>query len=58
MAILLSLGIMNPLVMIGVTIVIAAEKVLPRPAIVARFVGILAVVAGITFIARTLQASL
>ena len=56
-AILLALGMMNPLVIIVVAIVIAAEKLLPRPAIVARCVGILAIVAGITTIARTLQTS-
>ena len=58
MAIQLTLGIMNPLVMIGVAIVIAAEKLLPRPEIVARIVGIFAVVAGIMIVARNLQTSL
>jgi len=38
---------MNPLVMIVVAIVIAAEKLVPRPAIVARLVGISAIIAGI-----------
>jgi predicted metal-binding membrane protein len=47
MAIQLTLGIMNPLVMIGVAIVIAAEKLFPRPAIVARLVGISAIIAGV-----------
>jgi predicted metal-binding membrane protein len=47
MTIQLALGIMNPLVMIAVAMVIAAEKVLPRPAIVARLVGISAVIAGV-----------
>src|SRR5262245_61952451 len=46
MAIQLALGIMNPLVMIIVAIIIAAEKLLPRPAIVARVVGALAILAG------------
>src|SRR6266568_4914301 len=46
MAIQLTLGIMNPLVMIVVAIVIAAEKLLPRPAIVARVVGVAAIVLG------------
>jgi predicted metal-binding membrane protein len=50
MMILLALGIMNPFVMIVVAIVIAAEKLLPRPAIVARLVGILAIIAGIAYI--------
>jgi predicted metal-binding membrane protein len=54
MAIQLALGIMNPLVMIGVAIVIAAEKLSPCPAIVARIVGVIAVVAGIIIIARIL----
>jgi len=43
MAVLLALGMMNPLVMIGVAIVIAAEKVLPRPEIVSRVVGVAAI---------------
>jgi|SRR5436190_12446512 len=46
MAILLALGTMNPLVMIGVAVVIAAEKVLPWPEIVARVVGVAAIVLG------------
>jgi hypothetical protein len=58
MTIRLALGIMNPLVMIVVEIVIAAEKLLSRPAIVARFVGIFAVFAGIIIIVRVLQTSL
>jgi len=47
MAVLLALGMMNPLVMIVVTIAIAAEKLLPRPAIMARLIGISAIVAGV-----------
>jgi len=47
MTILIVLGMMNPFVIIGVAIAIAAEKFLPRPAIVARLVGILAIIAGI-----------
>jgi len=47
MTLQLALGIMNPLVMIVVAIVIAAEKLLPRPAIVARLVGISAIIAGV-----------
>lgn len=47
MTIQLALGIMNPLVMIVVAIVIAGEKLLPRPEIVARLVGLVAIVAGI-----------
>jgi predicted metal-binding membrane protein len=47
MTIQLTLGIMNPLLMIVVAILIAAEKLLPRPAIVARLVGISAIIAGV-----------
>jgi predicted metal-binding membrane protein len=47
MTIQLVLGIMNPLVMIVVAIVIAAEKLLPRPAFIARLVGISAIIAGV-----------
>jgi predicted metal-binding membrane protein len=47
MTIQLALGMMNPLMMIAVTIVIAAEKLLPRPAIVARAFGIAAITAGV-----------
>jgi Predicted metal-binding integral membrane protein len=47
MTVQLVLGIMNPVVMIGVAMVIAAEKLLPRPALVARFVGASTIVAGV-----------
>jgi predicted metal-binding membrane protein len=50
MTIQLALGVMNPLVMIAIAIIIAAEKLLPRPAIVARLVGISAIIAGVTFL--------
>jgi hypothetical protein len=50
MTIQLALGIMNPLVMIVVAIVIAAEKLLPRPAIIARLVGISAIIASRPFV--------
>lgn len=43
----LILGIMNPLAMVVVALVIAAEKLLPRPDITARLGGIAAIVAGI-----------
>lgn len=46
MAIQLALGIMNPLAMIVVATAIAAEKLLPRPAIAARLAGTLAIFAG------------
>src|ERR1700754_2821160 len=45
----LVLGIMNPLGMIAVTIVIAAEKLLPRPEITTRLVGLAAVLAGFLY---------
>ena len=47
MIIMLVLGMMNPLVMIGVAITIAAEKLLPRPEIIGRLVGISTIVAGL-----------
>jgi predicted metal-binding membrane protein len=50
MMIQLALGVMNPFVMVGVAAVIAAEKILPRPEIVARLVGVAAVIAGIATI--------
>ena len=43
----LVLGIMNPLVMVVVAIVIAAEKFLPRPELIARLAGITAILAGV-----------
>lgn len=49
MTIQLALGVMNPLVMIAVATIIAAEKLLPRPALVARFVGISTIIAGVLF---------
>ena len=47
MMIQLALGVMNPLVMVGVAIAIAAEKLLPRPEIVSRLIGVTSIVAGI-----------
>ncbi len=47
MTILLALGMMNPLVIIVVAMVIGAEKLFPRPAIVAQLVGISAIIAGV-----------
>jgi hypothetical protein len=46
---------MNPLVIVGVTVVIAAEKILPRPDITARLVGIAAIVGGITLTVHKLN---
>ena len=53
--ILVVLGMMNPFVIVGVTIVIAAEKMLPRPEITVRLVGLAAIVAGITNIMHKLS---
>ena len=50
MTIQLALGIMNPLVMIVVAMVIAAEKLLRRPTVTARLVGISAIIAGVASI--------
>lgn len=50
MMMMIVLGMMNPLVMIGVAVVIAAEKILPRPEITARLVGIAAILVGIASI--------
>ena len=47
MTIQLALGIMNPLVMIVVAMIIAAEKLLRRPEVIARIVGLSAIVAGV-----------
>jgi hypothetical protein len=46
MMIQLVLGMMNPLAMIGVALVFAAEKILPRPEITARLVGLAAILCG------------
>jgi predicted metal-binding membrane protein len=47
MLILIMFGMMNPLVVIGVAVIIAAEKILPQPEIIARLVGISTITAGI-----------
>jgi predicted metal-binding membrane protein len=49
--IMLTLGMMNPLVMVAIALVIAAEKLLPRPELIARLLGVAAIVAGLTVIA-------
>jgi predicted metal-binding membrane protein len=41
-----ALGIMNPFMMIIVAVLIAAEKLLPRPEITARLIGTAAILAG------------
>jgi len=51
MMILVVLGMMSPLVMIGVSVLIAAEKLLPRPEIIARVVGLPAIIAAIATLA-------
>ncbi len=52
MLMLLALGMMNPLVIVGVAVVIVVEKLLPRPDIVARCVGIVAMAVGISLLTR------
>jgi len=52
MMVQLILGIMNPFVMIVVAIVIAVEKLLPRPEITARITGFAAIAAGFTMSIR------
>jgi predicted metal-binding membrane protein len=47
MTIQMVVGMMNPFVMTVVALAIAAEKLLPRPAIVARLIGISAILAGV-----------
>ena len=47
---MLTLGMMNPFVMVGIAIIIAAEKMLPRPEIVARLVGLATIITGIAFV--------
>jgi len=47
MTILLCMGMMNPFVIIIVSMVITEEKLLPRPVIAARFAGILAIIVGL-----------
>jgi predicted metal-binding membrane protein len=54
MMILLTLGMMNPFVMIGITIIIAAEKMLPKPEIVVQFVGVATFITGIAVISEKL----
>ena len=49
MMMLLALGIMNPLLMLAVALIIASEKLVPRPAITVQLVGISAIIAGIAF---------
>jgi predicted metal-binding membrane protein len=57
MVIQLALGIMNPLLMIVVALIIAAEKLLRRPAAVARIVGLFAIVAGVASFVVSLRTS-
>jgi predicted metal-binding membrane protein len=54
MMILLTLGVMNPFVMVGIAIVIAAEKMLPRPELVAQFVGLGTIITGIAIMSEKL----
>jgi predicted metal-binding membrane protein len=54
MTIQVTLGIMNPLLMLVVAILIAAEKLLPRPAIIVRLVGTSAMIAGVACVCAEL----
>jgi predicted metal-binding membrane protein len=53
MIVLLALGIMNLLVMIAIAVIIAAEKLFPRPELTARLVGIATICAGVITIAAS-----
>lgn len=46
MLILTVTGMMNPLLIVGVAVAVAAEKILPRPEMVVRAVGVAAIAAG------------
>lgn len=50
---LLVLGMMEPLIMLVVTIAITAERVLPKPQIVVRTVGIIAIIIGILIVFKS-----
>ena len=52
MLILLALGMMNPAVIVLVAVVIAMEKLMPKPELFVRLSGILAVVVGLILISR------
>ncbi len=54
MLVLLMLGVMNPVVMILIAAVIAAEKLLPHPERTARVFGVVAVLAGMGMVIRAL----
>ena len=51
---LLVLGMMNPIAMILITLVIAAEKLLPYPQRSARAFGVVAILAGLMIVFRAL----
>jgi predicted metal-binding membrane protein len=53
MTIMIVLGMMNPLVMVGVAIVIAAEKLMPNPDPVVRISGIAIMTIGAVVIVRS-----
>ena len=50
--ILLALGMMNPAVIVLVTAVIAMEKLMPKPELIVRLGGIIAVIVGLIMISR------
>ena len=52
MTVLIVLGLMNPAVMIAIAVVIAAEKLMPKPELIARISGAAAVITGLLLLAR------
>jgi predicted metal-binding membrane protein len=52
MLIQITLGMMNLLVMAGIALIIAIEKLIPRGHAVARVVGSLAIIAGVASLCR------
>jgi predicted metal-binding membrane protein len=52
MLILLALGMMNPAVIVLVAAVIAMEKLMPKPELIVRLSGIIAVILGLIMICR------
>jgi hypothetical protein len=50
MLVLLALGMMNPAVIVLVAVVIAMEKLMPKPERIVRLSGIIAVIVGLMMI--------
>ncbi|HMD54403.1 MAG TPA: DUF2182 domain-containing protein [Phycisphaerae bacterium] len=57
MAVLLMLGMMNPFVIIITTVVIAMEKLMPRPEIVVRLMGAAALILGLMMFYKLIQSA-